>query len=255
MSRNSRWIAVGLGASCVAPVLYLVALSIAGPWPYPDLLPRDVRFDRWTALLSGDHDLLGSALTSVTLASAVGLLSAVLGLFIARAVASHPYRRGLTLTAHLPLAISPVILGVCLLYFLIRLDLAATLAGVMLSHLVFALAFAVVFWLPFWNAEKRAYEDLVRTLGGGTRDFYARVVFPLTRGPFVICFFQTFLISWFQYGLTVLVGSGKVRTLPLEVYEYVAEANLGYAAVASCLLVLPPVLLGWLNLRIARRLS
>ena len=59
----------------------------------------------------------------------------------------------------------------------------------------------------------------------------------------MVCFFQTFLISWFQYGLTLLVGSGKVETLPLKVYDYVSEANLGYAAVAGCLLVLPPVLL------------
>jgi len=51
----------------------------------------------------------------------------------------------------------------------------------------------------------------------------------------LLCFFQTFLLSWFQYGLTMLVGGGQVKTLPLKVYDFVWEANVFYAALASCL--------------------
>ena len=172
----------------------------------------------------------------------------------ARTVADHPRRRAACCSlAYLPFAASPVILGVCLLYVYIRLGLVATVAGVVLAHTIFAYAFAVVFWVPFWNPEKRAYEDLVRTLGGTRTDALRRVLLPLVaRGRCSLCFFQTFLISWFQYGLTLLVGSGKVETLPLRVYAYVGEANLGYAAVASVLLVLPPLVLSWINRRAMR---
>ena len=100
-------------------------------------------------------------------------------------------------------------------------------------------------------ANKRAMEDLVRTLGGTTWQLYRRVLLPLSRAPMAICFFQTFLISWFQYGLTLLVGTGKIQTLPIRVYAYVNEADPGYAAVASALLMLPPVLLLWSNRRLA----
>ena len=255
MSRSARVLAAVVAMLFSAPLLFLGLLSIAGPWSFPALLPESVRFDRWVHLLTGEGDLLASASRSFVLASTVGLLSTTLGLFTARAVASHRYKRGLLLAAYLPLAISPVIMGVCLLFLAIRLRLVATLFGVILAHVIFGYAFAVVIWIPFWNAEKRAYSDLVRTLGGRSRDFYWRVLLPLSRGPFVVCFFQTFLISWFQYGLTLLVGSGKVETLPLKVYDYVAEANIGYAAVAGCLLVLPPILLSWVNHRIVRRLA
>ena len=240
---------------CAAPLLFLGLLSVAGPWAYPALLPESLSFDRWVRLLSGESDLLESAAVSFLLASTVGLFSTTLGLFTARAVSEHRHRRALMLAAYLPLAISPVILGVCLLYLFIRLQLVATLPGVILAHVIFGYAFSVVFWIPFWNTEKRAYSDLVRTLGGRSHDFYWRVLLPLSRGPFIVCFFQTFLISWFQYGLTLLVGSGKIETLPLKVYDYVTEANVGYAAVAGCLLVLPPILLAWVNQRIVRRLA
>jgi len=42
---------------------------------------------------------------------------------------------------------------------------------------------------------------------------------------------------------------GQVKTLTLKVYDYVGEANVFYAALASCLLIFPPALLLWANKR------
>jgi ABC-type spermidine/putrescine transport system permease subunit II len=228
-------------------------LSVAGSWEFPDLWPSSFRLDRWTNVLFGDRILLESLAVSLLVATTVGLLAAAAGFVTARAICDHPWRRALLLLAYLPFSASPVVLGVSLLYVYIRLGLVATVAGVVLSHTIFAYAFAVVFWVPFWNVERTGYEDLVRTLGGTRLDAYRRVLLPLSRGPFLVCFFQTFLISWFQYGLTLLVGSGQVDTLPLRVFAYLGEANLGYAAVASLLLLAPPLALSWLNRRVVTR--
>jgi putative spermidine/putrescine transport system permease protein len=238
----------------VAPFAYLLVLSVAGPWEFPDLLPSGLRFDRWRGVLGSEGGLVESLGLSLLVSTMVGLLASTAGFVTARAVSVHRRRQALLLLAYLPFAASPVVLGVCLLYVFIRLGLVASVPGVVLAHTVFAFGFAVVYWTPFWNEEKRAFVDLVRTLGGTTGDAFFRVILPLSGGPFLVCFFQAFLISWFQYGLTILVGSGKVETLPLRVYAYVNEANLGYAAVASLLLALPPAVLLWLNTRIVRRL-
>jgi putative spermidine/putrescine transport system permease protein len=255
MSRRCPAVLAGaVMVACVLPLAYLVLLSVAGPWEFPEILPESVRFDRWTLLLGGEQALVDSLLLSLFVSTTVAALSTLAGFVTARAVAYHRRLSLLLFLAYLPFAVSPVILGVSLLYVYIRLGLVATVPGVVLSHTIFAYGFAVVYWVPFWNAEKRAFEDLVRTLGGTTTEAYRLVLLPLARGPLLVCFFQTFLISWFQYGLTILVGSGKVDTLPLRVYAYVFEANLGYAAVASCLLVVPPLVLLWLNTRIVRRL-
>ena len=102
------------------------------------------------------------------MSTTVAVLSTLAGFVTARAVAYHRRRSALLFLAYLPFAVSPVILGVSLLYVYIRLALVATVAGVVLSHTIFAYGFAVVYWVPFWNPEKRAFEDLVRTLGGST---------------------------------------------------------------------------------------
>ncbi|WP_254245126.1 hypothetical protein [Hymenobacter sp. BRD67] len=54
---------------------------------------------------------------------------------------------------------------------------------------------------------------------------------------------QTFLLSWFDFGLTNVLSVGKVRTLTVQVFTYVGEANGALAAVASLILLVPPTLI------------
>ena len=239
---------------CLFPFAYLGFLSIVGTWSFPDLWPAGFRFDRWGALLAGGSGLGQSLLLSVAVSGLVAVLATSFGFVAGRAVSYHRHRAPLLFLAYLPFALSPVILGACLLFFFIKLGLVATLAGVVLAHSILAFAWSVVFWSSFWNAETLAMEHLVALLGGTSIDLVRRVLLPLSREPLLICLFQTFLVSWFQYGLTVLVGAGKVQTLPLKVYDYLGEANVGFAAVAGLLLVVPPLLLLALNRHALRRL-
>jgi putative spermidine/putrescine transport system permease protein len=135
------------------------------------------------------------------------------------------------------------------MFLYIKAELTGSVPGVIIAQLMFAYGFSIVFFSAFWNAEIRALEDLVYTLGGTPVQAYRKVLIPVSMNALLICFFQTFLISWFQYGLTLLIGSGKVQTLPVKVYEYIGEANVYYAALASCLLIVPPALLLWFNKR------
>lgn len=61
------------------------------------------------------------------------------------------------------------------------------------------------------------------------------------------CFFQIFVFSWFDFGLTQVIGQGRVSTLSLTVWQYLAEADPYIAAAGSCLLLLPPALLMLIN--------
>lgn len=234
---------------CLFPFAWLVLASVAGPWPFPDLLPSALRFDRWRGALGSEGGLSASFAVSLLLSTIVAAASTACGFVTARHIAYHRHRRRLLLLAYVPFALSPVILGVCLLYVAIRVGLAGTFLGVVLAQTIFAYGFAIVFFAGWWTPETRALEDLVHTLGGGEGALFRRVLVPLARGMLLLCFFQTFLISWFQYGLTQLIGSGTVKTLPLKVYDFVFAASPAYAALAGCLLAVPPVALLWINKR------
>lgn len=254
MSRRlSFLLGAALAGACLLPLVLLAALSVTSSWTWPNVFPRAVTLSRWATVAGAGSALGRSLVTSLLVSGASALLATAGGYVAGKYVAAHRRRRELLLLAYVPFVMSPVILGVCLLFVFLETGLAGVLPGVILAHTAFGCGFAVVFFDAFWNPEKRALEDLVRTLGGGSWVLYRRVLLPLSRGAILICLAQTFLISWFQYGLTILIGGGAVQTLSMKVYDYVGEANIHHAAVASCLLIVPPVLLLWLTRRILFR--
>lgn len=242
-------VVIGLWALCLLPYLYLIVLSVSGSWTFPHLVPGEWRPGRWVRFVTGNNDVASSFVVSVGISLAVALLSTPVGFFAAKHIAYHRKPGPRLFLAYAPYAFSPVILGTCVMFAYLKLGLTGHAGGVVLAQSMFGLAFAIVFFVPFWNTEKKSLEELVYTLGGTRKQAFVMVLWPVSKGMILICFFQTFLISWTQYGLTLLIGSGKVQTLPLKVFEYVNEANPFYAALAACLLILPPAGLVWLNKR------
>lgn len=237
----------------VLPFGYLLVLSLAAEWRFPDLLPSAWTGSHWTGLGGTGGRWAESALRSLLLATLVGLLATGVGFLTAWGLARHPKRSLWLRLAYLPYAFSPVVYAYCLLYFFNVSGLAGTFGGVLLAQFVLTFPFAILLFFNHFDDSLQAMEDLTLTLGGSHQTAFWRVLVPVSRTALLICFFQTFLISWFEYGLTSVIGLGQVRTLTLAVYQYIGEANTYVAGLASSLVCLPPLLLLWLNQRFVFR--
>lgn len=243
------WGSRTLWAACCFPIFFLALLSLAGRWGFQRPWPGDWTLGHWASLVGGRTPLAASFGLSCLISTTVSLITTPLGYLAAKWMAYRPSRDRWLLLAFGPYAFSPVILATCIAFFYLKLGLAGSVAGVIAAQSMFAVAFATVFFVPYWSPRMKALEELVYTLGGSPGQAFSRALWPVSKTALLICFFQTFLISWSQYGLTLLIGSGKVQTLPILVYAFVNEANPAIAAVASCLLLLPPMILVWLNKR------
>ena len=244
-----RVLACAVGVACVAPFAYLAVLSLARRWTFPHLRPEALDTGAWARLGSGAEGIGGSLLLSLALSTTVAALSTAAGFVTGRTVGYDRHKNRWLFLAYAPFVLSPAVLGVCLLYVFLRLELAGGFAGVAAGQFVFAYAFDVVLFSGFWNDEVRALELLVYTLGGSVAQAYWRALLPVSRGVLLVGFFQSFLLSWFDYGLTLILGSGRVQTLTVRVFEYIGAGNFPLAAVSACLLVFPPLVLLTLNRR------
>ena len=187
-----------------------------------------------TRAVAGAHPLLDRSLEA-----SIGVLAL---LAIGVAIGAHLLPQVPVRTrqiALLPFTASPIVLGVCLLWVFLKLGLTETILGVGLAQVALASSFATVYCADFWAGPLRDLEGAARTLGAGPAALYARILWPLSRRALALCFLQVFLISWFQYALTWLIGGGKVVTLTVRVFELLGEANLRYAATAALVLMLP----------------
>lgn len=236
-----------LALCCILPLAVLLLLSFSRNWVFPKLLPGSISTENWSDLFRSGNGITKSFFISLSIAFTVAAIASILGFLTSKFIAYHKKRSQLLLLAYFPFALSPVIFAVCLKYYFLSAQLSGNIPGVMLAQLIIAIPYSIILFTGFWNLRVKQYQDLVFTLGGTTRDAFRKVVLPLARPMFLVCFFQCFLISWFEYGLTMVIGYGKVQTLTIKVYEFIGEANIFQAALSCCILIIPPVLLLWMN--------
>lgn len=241
------YLARALAVTLLFPVAYLLMLSLAGTWIFPHVLPHSFTIGRWMDLLTGNNTLFSSLILSLLIALSVATVATFTGFFSSRYLAYHPARSFWMRLSYFPFVLSPVIYAAVLYYYFIQMGLSGSFFGVILAQLLITYPYSVILFSGFWSKRIQHMEQLVQTLGGNRWDTFRRVLLPMARGLLLVCFFQTFLISWFEYGLTTVIGVGKVQTLTLKVFQYISEANFYHAALSSSLLVLPPVILLYFN--------
>lgn len=225
----------------ILPIGLLILLSIGEEWTWPDILPQ-----RWSSAnlrrsIHGESALITGFGTSLMLAISVSILATVAGFLTARSVAYSKNPGRWHLAAYSPYVISPILYAIWIHFFFVKSDLSGSLSGVFTGQFLLAYPYAVIFFQGFWSSRIRHFEELGASLGCSFMEAQYKVIWPMARGMVAVCLFQCFLISWFEFGLTSLIGIGQIRTLPILVYSFVQEANIHLAAIASLMLVIPVI--------------
>lgn len=226
-----------------APLLMLVVQSLGTGWFFPALVPGHWTLDAWN-LREGADAMLRALGTSVVLAIATAILACAAAIPLGRSLARlHGWPRHLAAAAaFLPVAAPPLALGTGLQVMLIRLGLGGTAAGVLVAHLVPAVGYLTLLFLGTFTLFDARVEEESRTLGATRAQTWRRVTLPLLRPQIAEALIVGFLVSWTQFALTLVVGGGDVRALPIEVFAYVRAGQDQPAAVGSLLLVIPPAI-------------
>ncbi|RRO12151.1 ABC transporter permease [Flavobacteriaceae bacterium 14752] len=234
----------------VFPLVFLLGLSLAQQWQFPEVLPQQWTLQHWGNSLFQQGDILKSLFLSLGLSLSLAGTVSVFAFFMSKHIAYSKHRQLYMRFTLVPYILSPVVLAVIFQYYFTVANLSGNFIGVLIAQLFFALPFGIVIFNNFWNEHLKSIEQLSFTLGASSRQSLLKVILPLSKPAIVLCFFQSFLVSWFEYGLTQFIGLGKVKTLTVMVFSFINEANVFYAALACILLILPPIVLLYMNKKI-----
>ncbi len=238
-----------LALGVLTPLVPLLLWAVAGDFRYPALLPAPSTRGLARVL---DPDVLAALGTSAAVAGTVALLAALLGLAAGRALGSHAFRgRRLVQLLLLAPAIVPtlaVTLGIQV--FFVRLGLADTVAGVVLVHLVPTVPYVSLVMAGVFAGFDERLLDAARVLGARPLQRLRHAVLPAVGPGLAASALFAFLISWSEYVLTLLVGGGTVRTLPLLLFAAIGSADLTAAAALALVLAVPPLALVALTSRV-----
>ncbi len=235
--------------SVFVPVAFLVMLSLGRNWAFPNILPESMSINNWFVFADSESQMWQLFLLSVGISLSVAAFVTFTAFLVSKSISYSRHKTLFLLLAYIPYLLSPVILGVIFQYYFLVANLTSTIPGVMIAQVLMTYPFAIIIFSNFWTEKVQAYEMLGKTLGANSFQTFRKILLPISKRSIALCFFQIFLVSWFEYGLTKVIGGGKVRTLTVAVFKFINEANIFYAALACCLLVLPPMIMLYLNKR------
>jgi multiple sugar transport system permease protein/putative spermidine/putrescine transport system permease protein len=250
------WLSVGLyGAIFVTLVLPLVVVALwslvdpKGGWFAPDILPRGLSTIHWERAFA-DRGLVQSILVSLAISTLVMLLSAVLALPTAYALAKIPFRgkRLVELFILAPLIVPGLIVGVSVGVLFFRLGLVYTIPGVVLVQAIGTLPFmirvlaATIEGIP---------DDMIlaaRTLGASPFAVARHVLVPLAWPGFVAGGLLSFVSSFEEFEKTFIIGSPAIQTLTIKLWTTLGGKVMIFpnAAVVTFILLLPMVVIFFL---------
>lgn len=141
----------------------------------------------------------------------------------------------------MPIIVPSVVVTMGIHIAFIRLRLADTYTGVVLIHLVPCVPYMVLVMTGVFANYDTALEDTARTLGAGPVRTFRYVTLPAILPGLMVAALFTFLISWSQYVTTLLIGGGRVITLPMVLFPFISGANNATAAAISLVFVAPAI--------------
>lgn len=98
------------------------------------------------------------------------------------------------------------------------------------------------------------YEEEARTLGASSAMVLRRIRIPLLAPALAGAALLAFLVAWSDYVITLLIGGGRLVTVPILVASFAAgTGNDSVVAALSVAAVVPPLLLVLMLARLRRR--
>ncbi|NJK79900.1 MAG: ABC transporter permease subunit [Chloroflexaceae bacterium] len=227
----------------LAPVAVFVLHAFSVRWFYPQVLPAEWTLEPLLRQL-GNADTREALWNSTQIALLVSVLSLLVGYPAARVLGLRSFRGKsiVYLLLFLPTIIPPVATGIGLNILFLRLQLTGTIFGVALVHLIPVLPYVVFTLASVFARYDINFEHQARVLGASGWRIFQTVTLPLVLPGLMVAGLFAFLISWSEYLLTLLIGGGRVLTLPLLLFSLVSGGNPTSISALALLFVALPAL-------------
>lgn len=213
---------LNLLAVIAAVIVNSFATRWLGTW-----LPRGWT-DRWYFSAWKEFQLSSVVIVTFEMALVVVLISGILGVMTAYALARRdfPGKRAIMLLFLLPLLIPPLTYGIPLATVLYQLGLGGTFWGVVLINLVPSFPFVVLVMIPFIEQIDPRIEAAARVFGAGTTSLFIRILLPLLLPGMLAALLLVLVRTLAMFELTFLIAGPQTQTLVVSLYYAVFASGV-----------------------------
>lgn len=242
-------------AAIVLPLLFLVLFAFSQRYAWPDFLPQKFSLTAFHEISRQKGALTQLFFSSILISTVVALLSAVIGLLTARALCLYQFRgkRIVMFLTVLPFMAPATVFAMGIQTTFIRLGLNNTVQGVIAAQLIYSLPYAVRLLTDATAALGTGLEQQARVLGANAWQAFLQISLPLLLPVLLSAAVMSYIVSFSQYFLTLLLGGGQVRTFAIVMVPYLQGGKRNIACMYSLLFLCVTILVFFVFSWIAKR--
>lgn len=227
-----------LTVAMLFPIVVVIGTSVnsTGVLAFP---PESFSLE-WYSEFFADRRWLQSFENSLIVALGTMILSTVIGVSAslgAEFKQNRPIRVILGMGA-VPLFISPIVLGVSLLFYLSLFGLQQTYTGLILAHSLWATPIVFFVMRSVFSRFDWALWDAGRDLGASPIRSFRYVMLPNIETGIVVAALLAFVISLQEFVMALFISGRGTRTLPVYAWLEMRTSLSPLVSVASTVLIL-----------------
>ena len=209
-------------------------------------MPFDGASWRWYLAILKNDDFVDAFWRSLALGATAATLATLLAVPAGMAIAWHrfPGREvvlGLLLS---PLMVPHVVLGIALLRFLTQIGASGTMWGLTAAHTVLVLPYVLRLVVAAATGFDRTVAQAAESLGASSWTVFRRVELPLIVPGVAGGWLIAFINSFDELTMSIFVASAGTQTLPVKMYNHIANTiDPLLASISTVLIVLTLVLM------------
>lgn len=230
-------------AFLLAPIV-IVILAAFNAGEYLTFPPRGFSL-RWFENFFASRSFMRALSYSLQLAVSVTLVATILGTLASLYVVRHAKRvkEFMRVLFVSPLAFPSILTGIALLIYFYAVGVG-TRGGIALfiGHVLVCLPFVFISVSAVLVRFDRSLEEASRSLGGGPFTTFRRVTLPLIKGGVVSGAILSFITSFDQFPISLLLKGVGTTPLPIQLFDYLRFSFDPTAAAASTVSVAIAVL-------------
>lgn len=225
-------------AFIVAPLVVVMAVSFTGEGFIS--LPSGGLSLRWFQALWANQEMVDAFWLSLKLGLVSATVATLLAVPAALAISRYdfPGRGAITGFLMSPLMIPSVVLGIAFLRFFSLAQVGGSLWALSITHVIVVLPYALRLTLASTIGLERDAEHAALSLGANRLQTFWRVILPRIRTGVVGGWLLAFIQSFDELTMTVFVATPGTTTLPVAMYNQIAQTIDPLITAASTVLIL-----------------
>lgn len=237
MKKNkiNKIVLILVGICIILPILNLIIWAFTERWAWPDLLPQTYSLRAINEIFSRKSEMAKLFMSSILLSFIVASLSVMIGLMTARAFVLYDFKwkKQLYFTTLLPFLIPSTVFAMGIHVIFIKWRLSNSLLGVIIVHLIYSLPYATRLLMDGTLAIGNKLEEQAQVLGATPLQAFTKTTLPILSPVILSSLSMSYIVSFSQYFLTLLIGGGKVKTFAIVMFPYLSGGDRNMASTYS----------------------